>query len=45
MSMDYDQPYDENFKAFVQRLVDAGWRYEDAVAEWESIQDDEEGGL
>lgn len=39
-----DQDYEKNKKEFIARLVEAGWKEEDAKAEWVAIQADDEAG-
>jgi hypothetical protein len=36
---------EDNHAAFVARLIEAGWSAKEAEAEWEAIQQDEEGEL
>lgn len=36
---------EDNKTAFIKRLMKSGWTRKEATAEWESIQEDEEGQL
>lgn len=44
MNLDNAPTIEENKRVFIERLTDAGWSLAEALAEWESIQDDEEEG-
>jgi len=37
--LDFEQSYHENRETFVERLVAAGWRRDEAEDEWASIQE------
>lgn len=43
--MNEAQNFEQNRTEFINRLVAAGWTIEEAIAEWNSIQEDEEGNL
>jgi len=40
--LEFDQSYDENKKAFVERLISAGWNRKEAEQEWNRIQESDE---
>jgi len=41
--LDFDDSLEDNRRMFVQRLMKAGWTRKDALAEYEKIQQDDEG--
>lgn len=44
MRMEFKQSEEENRRAFVARLMKAGWTRRDAAKEWERIQEEDESG-
>lgn len=45
MNLDDAKTLKDNRRVFIKRLMEAGWTRAEATAEWNRIQEDEEGGL
>lgn len=45
MNLNETETDEANKRAFVERLMKAGWKRIDAEVEYDNIQDDEEAGL
>lgn len=43
--LSFSQNEDVNRDLFIKRLVDNGWKYQDAANEWKNIQEDTESEL
>lgn len=42
--MKFNQSYLENKEEFIKRLIEAGWKKNEAELEWKRIREDEESG-